>query len=170
MTNVGALISTQGGLRTVVQVLPGHVDPMVANVVTEPLGGNADASQPPEFLGTPLPGQAQSSATFVQTMVFPADSASSDSASASSDQSAASQSQATAPQATNTTGTDWPDATPSSSSDQGNSSAVNASTNGSPASNNAAPQASQAFSQAATAYQAAQQRSGGNTQHSVIVG
>ncbi len=135
MANVGALIPTPNGLGTVVQVLPGHVDPSLSQVVTLPIGGIGSDSLPPDYFGTLLPGQAQSAAAFVQTLILPSDGGSTDTAAAS---------QATpAPQ----------EASPAGAS-------------GSTLSNGNDSLSSQAvpvFAQATGAYQATQQRNGGET-------
>ncbi len=77
MANVGALIRTPQGLVTVVKVVPGHVDPALSQVVTEPLNSGGGSSAPAKFHGSPLPGQSHSAANFVQTLILPTEGPSS---------------------------------------------------------------------------------------------
>jgi hypothetical protein len=170
MTNVGALISTQSGLRTVVQVLPGHVDPALSSVITEPLGGNSLNPLTAEFFGTPLPGQAQSAASFVQTMIFPSDDTSSDAASASQAQTS-SASTSSAPSAASTSQeTSAPSAGQTNSTTTDASGTNAASANQTVSTTAQATQQSQAYTQAASAYQMAQQRGGEGSQRAQLVG
>jgi hypothetical protein len=169
MTNVGTLIATESGLRTVVQVLPGHVDPALSSVITEPLEGDGGGWSPSEFFGTPLPGQAQSAANFVQTMIFPSDDSTDDSSSAAQTSSPQASSQASGSSAS-VSEADWPDSSSSASSNQSadQSGAGNSSTNAQPASNSALQ--SQAFVQAASAYQTTQQRGSDDAHRPAAVG
>lgn len=163
MANVGALIPTPNGLGTVVQVLPGHIDPALSQVVTLPIGGDGSDVFPPEF-GTPLPGQARSAASFVQTLILPSDGGSTDTSGATP--------AAPAPQAAPTAGTSsstW--STTDSSTASSQSTNQNNGGNGNSAIDTPASPPSPAFAQAASAYQLVQQRGGGETtQHPPVIG
>jgi hypothetical protein len=165
MANVGALIPTPTGLGTVVQVLPGHVDPTLSQVVTLPIGGDGTDVLPPDYFGTPLPGQAQSVASFVQTLILPSDSGSSDSFDSGAGTTMAAPPMSQAP-ATTTSGTSW-----STSDNSTAGTGESDSRNSVGTRNSAAPQSSPAVVQAVGAYQATQQRAASdNAQRSVMIG
>lgn len=173
MTNVGMIIPTPSGLRTVVQVLPGHVNPSLTQAVTLPVGDAGDSFPPPEYFGTPLPGQAQSAATFVQTLIMPSDGGSSDSSSATSTSSdSATASAATAASNSSTSSTTVSSSNDSlaasQSTDQSSTANASASSSAQSTANNAS---SSAYAQAVGAYQTAQQRGdGASAQHPRLIG
>lgn len=163
MVNVGMLIPTPSGLRTVVQVLPGHVDPTTTQAVTLPVGDGGSSFPPLDYFGTPLPGQAASAASFVQTLILPSDVGTSDGSSSDSTGDSGGQT-ATLAAASTPAGSDTASVdTTLSGEDDGSGSGTAATTGSSPSADHQS--ASQtpsarpdAYTHAAGSYQAAQQR------------
>ncbi|PKU25796.1 hypothetical protein [Telmatospirillum siberiense] len=174
MANVGTLIPTPGGLRTVVQVLPGQTVPPTSQVVTLPISDANDSFPPIDYFGTPLPGQAQSAASFVQTLVMPGDGGTADSS--NTDTSADPASTGVSTTASPATVITSPAAS-SSADTTGNSDAastVGGTTSATPPDQNAnassSPTARQDIStHAATAYQTTQQRGAGQDDHHTLL-
>lgn len=72
MASLDALIETPRGLGTVVEIRPGSLVPSLSQVVAEPLGGGARVFSF-ERSRSPMPGQAQSTASFIQTLILPSE-------------------------------------------------------------------------------------------------
>lgn len=73
MADLNVLIETSRGLGTVVEVRPGRLEPSLSQVIAEAVGGEAPAPLPLSRRGTPMPGQAQSAASFIQTLILPSE-------------------------------------------------------------------------------------------------
>lgn len=174
MTNVGSLIPTPSGLRTVVQVLPEQTVPPSSQVVTLPISDANDSFPPIDYFGTPLPGQAQSAASFVQTLVMPGDGGTADSANTETGSTAGADSSSSGIDTTADPATVITAPTTSFSADtSGNSdtaSTVGETTSTAPTGQTVSPPPNpaakpDAYAHAASAYQTTQQRGSGQEDH-----